>query len=294
MDVRFKRISAGRSLKKLEYQATFVVGKLRRGSSLTRQDTLACLCRIGRAMQRYGLNSIKDIKPTHVQRYFAELRDGGMSPGRMANHATAMRLLCRMLGKSEIVPSNREIGCSRNQGNRTKNANIRMDVEKTSEVRSRLSENNRIAYDMARAFGLRQKETLLSYQTVERDGSTYLIVEGAKGGRPREIKISNDFQRTTLDSNRNYRIVHGGKLIDGKLSLKQGLKALQNELSAAGATRDSRANMHTLRRDWVIERCQLIAAAPTDERQALVANLVEELGHGRISVILAYATTLKK
>lgn len=105
MDVRIKKMSVGRTLSKLEFQATFVVGKLRRGSSLTRKDIFACLGRIGRTMQKYGLNSIKDIKPNHVRRYFAELQTTGMSPGRMANHATAMRLMCRMIGKPEVMPT---------------------------------------------------------------------------------------------------------------------------------------------------------------------------------------------
>ena len=165
MDVRIKKMSVGRTLSKLEFQATFVVGKLRRGSSLTRKDIFACLGRIGRTMQKYGLNSIKDIKPNHVRRYFAELQTAGMSPGRMANHATAMRLMCRMIGKPEVMPTNRELGCNRTVANRTKHADVRLDINKAAEVREHLSDSNKIAYDMALEFGLRQKETLLSRKT---------------------------------------------------------------------------------------------------------------------------------
>jgi len=289
---KWKKMSAGRTLGKLEFQATFVVGKLRRGSSITRNDTLNCLARIGRTMQRYGLNSIKDIKPAHVERYFAELRNGGMSPGRMANHASAMRLMCRMIGKSEVVPSNKELGCNRTVANRTKNADVRLDVHKAAEVREHLSSNNQIAYDMARQFGLRQKETLLSHKTVVHGGVTYLVVEGAKGGRPRQVPITTQGQQEVLSRNAAYRANNDGKLIDAGKTLKQGIKQLQNELAAAGATRDSGANMHTLRREWIIERCQQILAAPEDSREKLIVELVEQVGHGRQEVLRCYTLSI--
>ena len=287
-----KKMSVGKTLKKLEFQAVFVVGKLRRGSSLTRQDTFNCLARIGRTMQRYGLQSIKDIKPAHVERYFAELRNGGMSAGRMANHASAMRLMCRMIGKSEVVPSNNTLGCSRSVANRSKHADVRIDTEKAAKVREQLSDNNKIAYDMAREFGLRQKETLLSHKTIESNGTSYLVVEGAKGGRPRQVPITTQAQCEVLARNEAYRSMHGGKLIDEDKSLKQGIKQLQNELAAAGADRSSRANIHTLRREWIIERCQQILAAPEDSREKLIVELVEQVGHGRSEVLSAYTRLL--
>ena len=210
----------------------------------------------------------------------------------MANHASAMRLMCRMIGKSEVVPSNRELGCSRTVANRTKNADVRLDVNKSTEVREHLSDNNKIAYDMARHFGLRQKETLLSRKTVERDGMDYLIVEGAKGGRPRQVPITTKEQREVLARNEAYRATHGGKLIDEDKNLEQGIRQLQNELAAAGADRSSRANMHTLRREWIIERCQQILAAPEADRDKLIADLVEQVGHGRSEVLSAYTRLL--
>ena len=254
-------VTVGKKLGKLEFEARFVPGKIRRGSSLTRKDVLNCLGNIGRRMQHFGLNSIRDMKPSHVCRYFAELRDKGLSAGRMANHATAMRLLCRMMGKPEIVPSNRVLGCARDIVNRTKHADERVNHEKVAEVRAQLSENSRIAYDMARHFGLRQKETLLSYRIIDRNGVEYLNVEGAKGCRQREIPIT-DKQRAVLRQNHEYRAENGGKLIDADKSLEQGMKRLQNELAKAGATRSSGANMHALRREWIIERCQEIKSAP--------------------------------
>ncbi len=273
---------------KLEWEARFVVGKLRRGSSLTRKDMLNCLGSIGRSMQRYGLNSIKDMKASHMARYVAELHGKNLSVSRIATHVTAMRMLCRMIGKPEIVPSNRELGCARDMVNRTKHADSRLNEAKAAEVQAQLSVNNSIAYQMARHFGLRQKESLLSHKIVARYGVELLVVEGAKGGRPRMVAITTEAQRAILVENNAYRAENGGKLIDGDKNLRQGLKELQNELAAAGATRESGANMHTLRREWIIERCQAILAEPEEIRPALLESLIESVGHGRIEVLRCY------
>ncbi|MEI7817852.1 MAG: integrase domain-containing protein, partial [Desulfuromonadales bacterium] len=250
-----KQIVVGKSLGRLEFQARFVVGKLRRGSSLTRKDQLNCLGRIGKAMERYGLNSIKDMKTSHIVRLFAELKnDNGLSEGRLGNFATAIRMLCRMMGKIDIVPSNRVLGCARNIANRTKHADKRLDTTKAAEVVTKLSTNNLIAYNMALHFGLRQKEALLSFRTVIIDGIERLIVEGAKGGRPRTIAIVTAEQKAVLSANQEYRANHGGLLIDEDKSLKQGIRQLQNQLASAGASRGC-GNMHSARREYIIVQC---------------------------------------
>lgn len=286
-------VTVGRKMGKLEWQARFVVGKLRRGAKTTREDKLNCLGKIGVAMQRYGLNSIKDIKPGHVERYFEDLRSARLSPGRMANHATAMRMLCQMMGKADIVPSNKQLGCNRDMSNRTKHADERLNAAKASEVRGRLSENNRIAYDMSCHFGLRQKESLLSHEIVNINGVGYLVVEGAKGGRPRQIAITSNEQWLVIAQNIDYRFNHGDKLIDEQLTLKQGLRQLQNQLAASGASRESGCNMHSLRREYIIEQCQEILQSSAAERQQMTEELVESIGHGRIEVLQAYSSLLE-
>jgi site-specific recombinase XerD len=106
-------VEVGRDMELLEWQAIFVVGMLLNCSQSTREDTRNCLGNIGKFMQRQGLISIKEIGQPQVEKYFEELRDRGLSAGRMARHARAMRRLCERMGKPEIVPSNHQLGCSR-------------------------------------------------------------------------------------------------------------------------------------------------------------------------------------
>lgn len=282
----------GNKFGKLEWETRTIIGKLRRGSSETRKSQLECLGCISRTMQHYGLNSIRHLKPKHIERFFAEMRVEKLSAGRMANYASAMRMICRVIGKMDIMPSNAALGCARNLENRTKHADLRLNLDKANEVRSKLSEPNLIAYDMARVFNLRQKESLLSHSLIRRDGVDYLQVKGTKGGRPREIALTTSEQREVLQRNADYRSKHNGSLIDMGKSLPQGLKKLQNELAKAGATKASGANMHALRREWIIERCEKIIEAPENARQELLDKVVAEIGHGRDEVIRAYTRIL--
>lgn len=285
---------ASKKMCKIEYEARSIIGKLRRGASLTVKDKLRCIGNIGRCMQQYGINSILHIKGSHVERYFAELRTAGLSAGRMANHATAMRALCRAIGKQDIVPSNAKLGCARDVENRTKHADERVNVSKMQDVAARLPENCRHAYSMSQQFGLRQKEALLSCKVVSHDGgkSELLVVQGAKGNRYREVPIENEQQKAALAANQAYRASHGGTLIDESKNLKQGLKQYQNELHAAGATRINGNNTHTLRRQYIIDRCEKILSAPETAREKMIGELVDQIGHGRQEVLACYTALL--
>ena len=54
----------------------------------------------------------------------------------------------------------------------------------------------------------------------------------------------------------------------------------------AGTTRSSGANMHLLRREWIID----IKAAPESRQTDMLMQLVESIDHGRLEVLLANAS----
>jgi len=111
-------VTVGRVYEGMEFAARFAVGSMPKLSRHTRRGILGCLGNIGRRMESYGLVSIKEISSTDVCKYFDELCARGLSPTRIARHAAAMRRLCEMLGRPEIVPSNSELGCTRAVGAR--------------------------------------------------------------------------------------------------------------------------------------------------------------------------------
>jgi hypothetical protein len=204
-----------------------------------------------------------------------------------------LREVARQIGKADIVPANSKIGCVRSMENRTKWADIRYDTVKGAEVRGRLEPQHRIAYDMQRQFGLRQKEALLSYRVVtDKDGCDFLVVEGAKGGRPRQVPVATEEQRATVARNAEWRTQNGGKLIDQKLKLLPGLQSYKNDLHRAGARRGDGTNSHACRREFIIERCKEISFLSECEREAALKQLVEIIGHGRREVIKGYSSLL--
>lgn len=274
---------------KLEHQARSVIGKNWSKSSATRNELLQNVSKIADFMRHQGLNDIHDMKTKHCDAYMNSIEH--LSEGRMANHATALRTIADAIGKPDIVRSNADYGCDRNIENRTQNQDVRLDAEKYEEVKQSLSPAHQIAYEMSREFGLRQRESLRSHEVVERDGKQYLVVEGAKGGRPREIEIVNERQVALLERNNAYRETNDGKLADSSRNLAEAIKDYQNDLHRAGATRESHANTHSCRREYIIERCEAIKQVSCDEtKKEMLEHLVEEIGHGRTEVLSAYAS----
>lgn len=104
-------VIVGKELGKLEFESSFAVGILPHLSSLTVIDKKLCLRKIGRQMESYGLSTIREISAELIERFFQELRAEGLTNRRIGNYASAMRLLCNMLGKPEIVPTNAQLGC---------------------------------------------------------------------------------------------------------------------------------------------------------------------------------------
>jgi len=97
---------------KVEWEAVFVPGLLLKRSSRSVDEIHRCLRRFGRRMEEgYGLNSITEISSELIELYFTEL--AGLSASRIAAHATALRILCKMMGVPEMVPTNSQLGCTR-------------------------------------------------------------------------------------------------------------------------------------------------------------------------------------
>lgn len=284
------------ALSKLERSALSMMGKsdLRTKGTETIKEFVTNLSRFCRHLEvetKGKLTSITELKPKHISSYLRTLE--GLSAGRVANHATMLREIARRIGKADIVPPNAKIGCVRNSENRTKWADVRFNVVMGAEVRSKMAYQHQIAYDMQRLFGLRQKEALLSHRIVTApDGRESLVVEGAKGGRPRQVEVTTEEQRSVLNRNAEWRAQNAGKLIDQGLKLLPGLQAYKNDLHRAGASRDDGTNSHACRREYIIERCEAIREMPAGERKAALEVLVESIGHGRSEVISAYSSLL--
>ena len=177
----------------------------------------------------------------------------GLAPSTIANKMTAVREIVASIGKKNIVArENVAYGIERVRINpqsvdQAKLEEIRAVLQSRAD-RGELAAKMMIAADSLRTnFGLRAKESLMSKDIIEKNGIMYLVVEGSKGGRPRELAVNNEAKLKAVQLVRETSKSHGsgtGRIIPPNMTLKQAYNKQRNEWRALGGTRKNRGNMH--------------------------------------------------
>lgn len=275
--------------KPLERQALDALGKKWGGAKGTRVKSLQNTREFAKFVsERYGLEKIDNLKPRMVEAYIRELQDRGRSASTLAGKMTAVRRLASAIGKQNIVPrENKDFGIERTRVNPQV-----VDQGKIREIHATLllragagnvTAKMMIAADALReSFGLRAKESLMSKDVIEKDGKMYLVVEGAKGGRPRELAVDNEakLQAVKLVAETAKALGSGtGRIIPPNLCLKEAYDAQRNEWRALGGTRENNANMHGERHAYARDR---------DAGGATKSEIMADLGHGENRSPAAY------
>jgi len=256
--------------------------KMRGRSTLTVQKNRGNIVRFCKLVYKlYGLEHIHHLSQKHVVGVFQHLRQKGLSKSTLASYATAARLIAEHIGKPEIVPSNKELGAHRSIEERYKP--VIPNERKIQAIREALYQKATwlgLAHDMRTAFGLRTKESLLSAETVNENGQRYLIVRGAKGGKPRKIPITTKEQEETIARVHQFLKENPEwiSLIPPEMTLKEAWHYQKNVLYAIGATKANNANAHSLRHRFASN--MLIVLEPKE--------LAKTLGHGRTCVLKHY------
>ena len=192
--------------RKLAYQALKLVGKNWGKSSLTIEKNRGNIVRLANRLERrFGLEDIHNLKTRHLATLFEEMKAEHLSASTLSGYATAARSIAFAIGKQNIVPrTNKDLGFTRAD---ERYQPIQANADALEEVRRFLyarSEWQGLAHDLRMHFGLRAKESLLSVDALECDGTVYLEVRGAKGGRPRRVPVQNSAQAETLGRIRQF------------------------------------------------------------------------------------------
>ena len=155
-----------------------------------------------------------------------------------------------------------------------------------------------MALRLEAAFGLRREEAI-KFRPARDDRGGCIRLKGSttKGGRPREVPVRNDTQRTLLDEAR--RLVGSFALIPPERSYRQQLKVYESQTREAGLYR-----MHGLRHGYTLERYEELTgwkapAAGGPARRTLTGarrridtaarrTIAQELGHRRASITSVY------
>lgn len=275
--------------KPLERQALDTLGKKWDRGKGTREKLLQNTREFARFVgEKYGLEKLENLKPKMVEAYIRDLQDRGKSASTLAGKMTALRELASAIGKQNIVPrANKDYGIERTRINPQV-----VDQDKIGQIRAalhaRAGAGNKTAKMMVAAdalresFGLRAKESLMSKDIIEKGGKLYLVVEGAKGGRPRELAVDNEakLRAVQMVAETSKALGSGtGRIIPPTMSLKEAYDAQRNDWKALGGTRENNANMHGERHAY---------ARDLDEKGAPKAEIMADLGHGENRSPAAY------
>ena len=269
-------------MKPLSCQALERVGKNWKVGKGTREAKLQTIKRFCDFTQKqFGLQRIENLKPGHIQEYAKSLHEQNISARVGSNYMAYVRDLCQALGKGGIVAKD---NAAYGFGGVPRQNPLDVNIDKIADMRSMLdakaATGDRIAMMMAAnaemrdAFGLRQKEAMLSNEVVVKDGRKCLEVEGANGGRPREIPIRNQKQLNALErvaATAKILANANGRAIPPELSLKAAMRAESKAWNKMGGTRVAKANMHAQRHAYAQVR---LAEGATK------AEVNRELGHG--------------
>ena len=262
------------------------IGKDWSKSSLTREGTIQHTKSFAQFVQdKFGLERIDNLKPGHVSAYIHDMQQRGLSAGTQANRLSAIRGLAQAIGKQNIVcRTNAEYGIERNRknpvlANHEKIAEIREQIDAAAKAGDRIAMMVSAAAGLRDAFGLRQKESLMSHRV---EGNR-LVVEGAKNGKPRSLEITTNSQLQAIQYADQVSQALGsgtGRIIPPELSLKQACNAQRNLWSKLGGTKSNRSHQHASRHDFA-QRCK--ADGDSDLQLSI------KLGHGRVEAAGHYA-----
>ena len=251
-----------------------------------------------------GLRRLEEVSRETVTAYGQELADRVENRELSASYAqnlvsavnTVMTTASR--GQWESVSPTKDCEIAQRSSVRETPA-ASADRSTYEQARECLSERGQAISDLARELGLRSKESSLTdaqrASQEARETGSVTVSDGTKGGRPRELEITNERQQEALD---RAAAVQGEdrSMIPADQSWSQfregELREARETLQEGGI-----AGLHDLRAGYASDRYQELTGhrppveggqAPREADLAAREQIAAELGHGRINVTNSY------
>jgi integrase len=285
-------------MRDLNYQLKGICNRNRDGSFSTQAARWRNLDLMANQLHELGFRNLKPtgLKPKHVTSLVAEWKKQDIATGTVKNRMSHLRWWAEKVGKPDIIPKrNSALNIPKRSfvTNKSKATSLNPDVlEKVKNPYVKIS------LELQAAFGLRREEAIKFVPSFADKGNTIILKSSwCKGGRQREIPISNDYQREVLE--RSHTLAGRGSLIPAKLTYVQQLKIYEKACADVGLSK-----MHGLRHAYAQARYEeltgwkapsvggLTSSQLTVEQKQLdrEARLLisEELGHGREQVTAIY------
>ena len=284
-------------MKDLNFELSRICRRSRDGSYSTRGSRYGRLQRHANTLHELGFFHMRatSLKPKHVTALVEHWIASDIAPGTIQNYMSDIRWWAEKIGKTCIMhPSNEHYGIPSRDHTPTNKAQY------LSEDKFLLIENEyvRMSVRLQQAFGLRREESI-KFRPSYADQETFIRLKGSwtKGGRPREIPISEPPQRELLDQ------VHAfagyGSLIPPDSLYKHQIKRYTHAVEKAGLH-----NLHGLRHGYAQRRYlkltgwyapsagglkfKELTQAQQQLDQEVRLQISHELGHNRIEITRVY------
>ena len=221
----------------------------RTGSYATRQARESHLRIFVQTLYDSGYNpKPKNTRPKHIELALTNWAEGDIARRTIDNRLSTLRWFAAEIGKPNIVKrTNDEYDMlpPREKPNYTDKARS-LDRGSLGKVRDPLTHMSLI---LQREFGLRQKEAIMIRpHEADRGNRIHLQDSWAKGGNPRDVRLTTPGQRQALDEAKAL-VPPGRALIPGDKDFHQ-----QRNIYKAQTRRAGLSNMHGLRHAYAQRR----------------------------------------
>jgi hypothetical protein len=264
------------------------------GAHLTREARDATFRTFAKAMrqQGYGIQAAAQIGGKHLQAFASHRAQQGIGARTRANELSHLRSVLVQIGKQGLARnpaySNLALGIERGSRIGTK---LPLSGDAIRAFQRRMEQLGRPAIgatlELQRALGLReaeairagQAETLTRWERELRELGRVGVVEGTKGGRPREVHPAN-VERALAATQQALSVL---RTTQQRHLVTRADGAAANLKEALGVYRNlcHRANLqsHAARYAFAQERVEAYRAQGYSEREARAATS-QDLGHG--------------
>ena len=239
-----------------DYQLSMIAKHNRDGTPNLQSDRLRELKNAFKHLQvERGYSKRYDLQKfgrKDVNRLVNDWKEQGLTHRTIANKVSNLRWLSSKVGDQNAVPkTNQELGLSKRQMQTESKAMV-LDQSKLEKMPVR----EQLATELRAEFGLRTEESLKfkhEYAT-QNKGVITLKDNWTKGGRPREIMITNDRQRDLLKRVGEHQKANGDRsMIPGHRTFKSYYRDYNETREKAGVPG------HELRHQWAQDRFESIA-----------------------------------
>ena len=284
-------------MRQLNFDLKTLQARHREGAFSTRRDRSYVLDQAAHMLHALGFRRLRatGLKRKHVDALVAEWQRRGLTTGTMKNRMSALRWWADHIGRPGVVGTNTAHGIGERRYVTNEDRSAVLDPEKLALVKDA---HVRMSLELQAAFGLRREEAIkFTPAYADRGDRVRIKASWAKGGRAREVPISNEHQRSVLDAAR--RLAGGRSLIPGGRSYAAHRKIYERQTEAAGLSR-----MHGLRHAYAQSRYEALTGwkapaeggprrrslGPAKRRidKAARMTIARELGHGRVEVAAVY------